>query len=100
MSNETKSVRGLTGLDGLLLGLVVVWGVNFSVLKVGLDTVPAEVFNGARMGLAAGVFVALLAVQRALRWQRGDGWRILGLGLLGHAGYQILFIEGLARTAV
>lgn len=100
MSNGSERGRGLTGLDGLLLGLVVIWGVNFSVLKVGLDVVPAEVFNGARMGLAAGVFVALLAAQRTLRWQRGDGWRILGLGLLGHAGYQILFIEGLARTAV
>ena len=100
MSDESTRERGITGLDGLLLGLVGVWGVNFSVLKVGLDVVPAEVFNGARMGLAAGVFVALLAAQRALRWQRGDGRRILALGLLGHAGYQILFIEGLARTAV
>jgi drug/metabolite transporter (DMT)-like permease len=100
MSNTRAATRGLSGLDGLLLGLVVVWGVNFSILKVGLDTVPAQVFNGARMSLAALVFIVLLAAQRRLRWQRGDGWRILGLGLLGHAGYQILFIEGLHRTAV
>jgi drug/metabolite transporter (DMT)-like permease len=77
----------------------VVWGVNFSVLKLGLDVVPAQVFNGARMGLAAGIFVVLLAVRRQLRWQRGDGWRLLALGMIGHAGYQVLFIEGLARTA-
>src|SRR5690242_83490 len=81
---STKRGPGFTGLDGLLLGLVVIWGVNFSVLKVGLETVPAQVFNGARMGVAAVVFIALLATQRGLRWQRGDGWRIAGLGLLGH----------------
>jgi drug/metabolite transporter (DMT)-like permease len=100
MDNTRGATRGISGLDGLLLGLVVIWGVNFSILKVGLDTVPAQVFNGVRMGLAAVVFVALLAAQRRLGWRRGDGWRIIGLGLLGHGGYQILFIEGLHRTAV
>lgn len=100
MNTTGKGARGISGLDGLLLGLVVVWGVNFSILKVGLDTVPAQVFNGARMGLAAVVFVLLLAAQRRLRWQRGDGWRLVGLGLLGHAGYQILFIAGLSYAAV
>lgn len=99
MKNTPPEARGISGLDGLLLALVVIWGVNFSVLKVGLDTVPPQVFNGVRMGLAAAVFVALLTAQRRLRWQRGDGWRIVGLGLLGHGGYQILFIEGLKYTA-
>ena len=100
MSNTRTGTRGLSGLDGLLLGLVVIWGVNFSILKVGLDTVPAQVFNGARMSLAALVFIGILAAQRRLRWHPGDGWRIIALGLLGHAGYQLLFIEGLHRTAV
>ncbi len=99
MKNTPPATRRISGLDGLLLALVVIWGVNFSVLKVGLDTVPPQVFNGVRMALAAGVFVVLLAAQRRLRWQRGDGWRIVGLGLLGHGGYQILFIEGLNHTA-
>jgi drug/metabolite transporter (DMT)-like permease len=100
MENVRSAPRGISGLDGLLLALVGIWGVNFSILKVGLDTVPAEVFNATRMGLAAVVFVVLLAAGRRLGWRRGDGWRILGLGLLGHGGYQILFIEGLHRTAV
>ena len=83
-----------------MLGLVAVWGANFSVLKVGLDVMPAQLFNGIRMAMAAVIFFILLAAQGGLRWRREDTLKIVGLGLLGHAGYQILFIEGLSRTAV
>ena len=100
MKREGTPLRGLTGLDGLLLGLVGVWGVNFSVLKLGMAVMPPQIINTLRMGLAAVVFLVLLAAQGRLRWRRGDGPRILLLGLIGHALYQILFIEGLQRTAV
>ncbi|HYP40945.1 MAG TPA: DMT family transporter [Chloroflexia bacterium] len=100
MQKRDHNQAGITAQDGLMLGLVVVWGANFSVLKLGLDVMPPQLFNGIRMAMAAVIFVVFLAVQGGLRWRREDTLKIMGLGLIGHAGYQILFIEGLSRTAV
>jgi drug/metabolite transporter (DMT)-like permease len=100
MQQGEHSRAGITVQDGLMLGLVAIWGANFSVLKLGLEVMPAQLFNGVRMVMAAAIFVVFLSAQGGLRWRREDVLKIVGLGLIGHAGYQILFIEGLSRTAV
>ncbi|GJG87985.1 membrane protein [Gemmatimonadetes bacterium T265] len=89
-----------TRADHLLLVLMaLVWGVNFSVLKVGTRYVDPATFNGARVLLATAVLGAIAAVRRAPLPQRADAVRLVLLGVLGHGVYQLLFIEGLARTA-
>lgn len=82
---------------GLLL-MALVWGINFSVIKFGTTLVPPLAYNGIRITLAA---LALWLV--ALMWggpvpSRRDLIALLGLGILGNGIYQILFVEGLART--
>ena len=94
--NETGSTRGTEA--GLIL-LAVIWGVNFPLIKIALEVVPPLAFNALRFPMAA---VALLLLLRSLgirsKMERSDVLSILALGVLGHVGYQLLFILGVART--
>ena len=86
--------------DASLLLMALIWGVNFSVVKYGTGAFAPLAFNGARVALGT---VAITAV--ALIATRGQPWpglrlalTFVGLGVLGNGLYQILFVEGVART--
>lgn len=84
--------------SGLLL-MVLIWAVNFSVLKVGLEAIEPLAFNALRFPLAALLLTAALwAAGRKGLPDPADRVRIVGLGLLGHVAYQLLFIHGMALT--
>lgn len=83
---------------GLLL-LVVIWAVNFSVIKIGLASIPPYGFNALRFPLAAVLLALVLFHSGRLRLpDPGDRTRIIVLGILGNFLYQLLFISGLARS--
>ena len=83
---------------GLLL-MVVIWAVNFSVIKVGLEAFRPFAFNALRFPLAAALLtLALVSVRRLGVPERQDMIRIAALGVLGHVIYQLLFINGIDRT--
>jgi drug/metabolite transporter (DMT)-like permease len=83
---------------GLLL-LVLIWAVNFSVIKIGLASIPPYGFNALRFPLAALLLaVVLLNSGRLTLPDPGDRVRILVLGVIGNFLYQLLFISGLARS--
>ncbi|MFQ6116649.1 MAG: DMT family transporter [Candidatus Bipolaricaulia bacterium] len=83
----------------LLITMVVIWGVNFSLVKWALSELSPLAFNAVRFTLASGLIFVLLLLK--------EGWRpvppvdmlkIFGLGLLGDSLFQVLFIEGIWRT--
>ena len=84
--------------DLSLLAMALIWGVNFSVVKIGTHHFAPSAFSGLRVALAsvvlAGIAVALRDHLPCVR----DRWRLAGLGVLGHGLYQVCFIEGIART--
>jgi len=83
---------------GLLL-LVVIWALNFSIIKVGLASIPPYGFNALRFPLAAALLAAALFAAGRLRLpDRRDASRIVLLGVLGNFIYQLLFITGMARS--
>jgi drug/metabolite transporter (DMT)-like permease len=90
---------GLTTVDLGLLGIPIVWGVNYAVIKAALRQFQPMAFNGLRFALATAT-IALLLRHRgiSLRMPREALWRLSLLGVLGHGVYQVLFIEGIART--
>jgi drug/metabolite transporter (DMT)-like permease len=90
---------GLTAVDLGLLGIPIVWGVNYAVIKAALREFQPMAFNGLRFALATAT-IALLLRHRgtSLRMPREGLWRLVLLGVLGNAIYQLLFIEGIART--
>jgi drug/metabolite transporter (DMT)-like permease len=83
----------------LLLVMALIWGVNFSVLKLGTAHLAPVAFNGLRLLLAASVLGAIAVVARRGRMPaRRDVVRLALLGVLGHGLYQFLFILGIARS--
>lgn len=86
-----------------LLLVVLIWGINFPLVKYALDYVAPLTFNAFRFSISV-AFLALLLVRekmltgvhlakRRFRWLS-----LLGLGLLGHFAYQVFFILGLDLT--
>jgi drug/metabolite transporter (DMT)-like permease len=79
--------------------LVIIWGVNFPIIKIAFEDFSPFAFNGLRFAAAAVLLTGILRlVEGPIRVDRADWWRLVALGLIGHAGYQTLFIAGLART--
>ncbi|HSJ64086.1 MAG TPA: DMT family transporter [Gemmatimonadaceae bacterium] len=95
---EPIARSGVSTTDLMLLGMSIIWGVNFSVVKYGTMHLPPLAFNGIRMSLALLTLGALTLARGGLRMARRDIVALLALGLLGNGLYQILFIEGIART--
>ncbi len=84
--------------------LIVIWGVNFTVIKAALQDFPPLVFTAVRYGGAAVLLLIALrflegpAPMRVPTISKRDLPTLVLLGLLGHTAYQVFFIAGLART--
>ena len=84
----------------LLLVMVVIWGANYSLIKVVLREMPPPVFNALRLSIAAAVFVAVLALTAKTRPTRREWIQLAGLGFYGQFLYQLFFLNGMSRTSV
>jgi len=94
----TESRTDVATDAGLVL-LAMIWGVNFSVMKVVLRELDPLAVNALRFPLAA-IALALVLRSAPVRTlpSRADIPRIVLLGILGHVGYQLCFIFGLDWT--
>lgn len=87
------------GEDATLLAVAVIWGASFAVVKDAYRAIPAPAFLAARFALVALSLLPLLASWRSRLGAAREAWRgILWVGLLGVAGYQLLFALGLEHT--
>jgi len=100
---NTRPSFGVTDLSLLLMALI--WGVNYSSVKYGTSVLDPLAFNGVRVTLAAVSLVIISQVAARLFAVEPEGWprrrdmiALLLLGTLGNGLYQILFVEGIART--
>ena len=95
-----KTAGGTFGLiDLMLLAMVLIWGINFAVVKAALVEMTPLSFNSIRFLLASTLTLLLLRlIEGSVGFARGDRWRLLGLGLIGNTCYQLLFINGIDRT--
>lgn len=84
--------------DLLLLLMAIIWGVNLSVVKFGTTLLDPLAYNGVRVALAAVALLAVAAFTGGPRPSPRDVLLLLLLGVIGNGLYQILFIEGIART--
>lgn len=95
--SASRPAFGATDLGLLLMALI--WGINYSVVKHGLRTLAPYTFNGIRVAIAALVLTSIALLVRDVKLpSRSDMWRLAALGLMGNGIYQLLFIEGMART--
>lgn len=89
---------GLTGTDGLLALMTLIWGVNYIVIKAAFRVFSPLSFNAVRFLIAAvsiGVFAWAAGARRPPARQV---LRLCLLGVLGNTVYQLSYIEGMART--
>lgn len=93
------AARGpLTGTDGLLVLVTVVWGVNYIVIKAALEVFSPLAFNAVRFALAASAIGAVVWMSGSRRPPARMVLRLGLLGVLGNTFYQLFYIEGMART--
>ncbi|HLQ63091.1 MAG TPA: DMT family transporter [bacterium] len=89
----------LRRVDAAMLAMVVVWGVNFPIMKITLREMSPMVFNALRFsGATALLWAAVGAAGSSPPAPRAAWPGLIALGLLGNAVYQIAFIQGLVRT--
>jgi drug/metabolite transporter (DMT)-like permease len=89
-----------SSFDLLALGAVIIWGLNFSAIKIAMVDLSPMAFNAARFALSTTVILFFLRLRgESFRVARNDLVAVLGLGLLGHTIYQVFFINGAALTS-
>lgn len=97
----------MTSLDALLLLMILIWGSNFSIVKVALRDFPELAFNAMRMIVASAGFLAAIRFSGPPEGGpsrpkiTASDWRELAfLGTIGTFLYQLCFVAGLRRTSV
>ena len=97
----TRSQRS----DLALLLVVIIWGLNFPIIKIALEPMPPYVVNGFRFAVSALVLGGIHG------WKtrhepggffaplRDHGWTVVALGLLGYVMYQWCFIVAINATS-
>ena len=97
-SREVHSTSGKT--DTLLILMTTIWAVNFSVIKYATQFLSPLAFTGLRVSIAGALLLLIALAQRRPWPSRRDIVSLIMLGVIGNGIYQILFVEGLARTRV
>ena len=85
--------------DVEILAAVLFWAFNMTVVKLALRTIDPLAFNLIRFLCASGLLLLVARLREgSLRIEPRDRGRLILAGLVGHAIYQICFIEGVSRT--
>jgi drug/metabolite transporter (DMT)-like permease len=99
-AEATAPVPGWGWTETALSLMVLVWGVNFAVVKHALADIQPLAFNAMRFAIASVLVLGVLRARGELSLpDRADIPRVVALGLLGNVIYQMCFILGLNRTA-
>lgn len=84
--------------DIMLIGTSIIWGVNFSAVKIALEDFDPLIFNALRFGFASLTILVLSTVKRNLGFHKQDFKSIFTLSLIGYVIYQLCFIYGIRLT--
>ncbi|MFN2566852.1 MAG: DMT family transporter [Gemmatimonadaceae bacterium] len=84
--------------DLMMLAVAGIWGANFTVVKFGTRVLAPLAFNGARVALAALALTAIALSRRGPWPSARELATLVALGVVGNGLYQVLFVEGIART--
>jgi len=83
----------------LLSFMVLVWGFNFSLVKWTFSEISPLAFNLIRFSIASALILTIFTAKEGWKTMPAvDVMKMVGLGLIGHALYQIFFIRGLSLT--
>ncbi len=78
---------------------VIIWGMNPTIVKLGLKNISVFTFNTIRFIIASIVcWILLLVRENDWRVEKKDLINILTIGFIGHFIYQIFYIYGISNT--
>lgn len=97
-SRPTGARPSVVWAEIAVIGMALIWGVNYSVIKYGTTVVPPLAYNGVRVFLGAACLTIIALVWGGVAPSRRDALTIMALGALGNGVYQIFFAEGISRT--
>ncbi len=82
-----------------MLVVVLIWGINFVVVKAVFSQIPPLAFTALRFVVTSITFALLLFSRGELRkLPAGNVWRVIWLGVIGNTIYQTVFSIGLSMT--
>lgn len=85
--------------DIFMLTAVVLWSINFPLIKIALQEFAPLAFNGIRLTFASLVLLFFLHLRgEKLAVSKSMFWKLTGLGLCGNTAYQMVFIHGIHHT--
>ncbi|HWI17059.1 MAG TPA: DMT family transporter [Vicinamibacterales bacterium] len=94
----------MTRIDFALLLMILIWGSNFSIVKVALTDFPEGPFNAMRLIVGTTVYLAVVfgtsARERLQALTRRDWVELFFLGSVGTFLYQFCFVASVKRTSV
>ncbi len=95
----TKLYNKFGATDLFMLLAVLLWAVNFSVIKVALREFTPLGFNGIRLFFASTVLLVILFLSgEDFSLGKRDIWKLGLLGFTGNTIFQLLFIHGINLT--
>lgn len=81
--------------------VVLIWGANFSFMKMALAEMSGMSFAGLRFTLAALVLLGVLWWREgSIGVPRDAWWPMIWMGVLSNTLYQVFFMYGLTHTSV
>lgn len=85
--------------------MILIWGSNFSIVKVALRDFPEIPFNAMRLVVGTAVFLSVLRVTKDDSkprpvLTRQDWTQLFFLGMVGTFLYQLCFVSSVRRTSV
>jgi drug/metabolite transporter (DMT)-like permease len=86
-------------VDLLMVSVMLIWGLNYAVMKDAYASFNPFAFTALRFVIAVLCVTCILKLKGvSLAVDRKDIPPLLGLGILTHAAYQIIFVIGLSTT--
>ena len=84
-----------------MLAVVLIWGANFSFMKMALAEMPGLAFAGLRFTMATVVLLVVLQVREGSIGAPRAAWGpLVWMGVLSNTMYQVFFMYGLEHTSV
>ncbi len=98
VARPVTTAKHTLAVDAALVGAVLIWAINFSVVKFALEELEPFAFNSVRLIVASIIFLTLARLVPGPSILPEDRLRFVALALIGHTGYQLLFISGIDET--
>lgn len=95
-----RVIPGIPLTDLTMMLVVLIWGVNFSVVKIAMTQIAPLAFTAIRFTIASVVLLGILRLREgAIVWPEGQHfWKMVLFGIIGNTCYQICFTIGLSIT--